>query len=181
MRRKNTTTDMMKKFIADSLLILMARKAYDEISIGEITDKAGVNRSTYYRNFNSKSDIIKEYFNNIMYEYLEYFDNQEDVSLNDYLYEMFSTFYKYKKELLLIHKNNVSYLILESLNEIFTDDNFTKSKTLKQKAKIYYHTGGIYNTFLFWFSEEMKTSPKRMSEVSAALLPKGTRPMLHPF
>ena len=61
MRRSNTTTEMMKEYISESLLILMEGKAYDDISIGEITAKAGVNRSTYYRNFSSKNEIIKFY------------------------------------------------------------------------------------------------------------------------
>lgn len=47
MRKKNTTTEMMKGYIADSLLHLMSTKPYNDITIAEITKKAGVNRSTY--------------------------------------------------------------------------------------------------------------------------------------
>lgn len=47
MRRKNTTSKMMKGYIIGALLLLMKKRNFSEISIGEITDKAGVNRSTY--------------------------------------------------------------------------------------------------------------------------------------
>jgi len=58
LRRKNVTSEMMKGYMADALLILMGSKDYADISIGEITEKAGVNRSTFYRNYNSKDAII---------------------------------------------------------------------------------------------------------------------------
>ena len=61
MRRKNKTSDMMKEYIAESLLILMGTGSFEEIKNNEITAKAGVNRSTYYRNFQSKNDIVVFY------------------------------------------------------------------------------------------------------------------------
>lgn len=174
MRRKNTTTEMMKEYISDSLLILMADKSYNEISIGEITAKAGVNRSTYYRNFNSKNEIVKFYYSRIIYEYLETVNN--DMLFLDYLNKMFAHFYKYKKELLRIYKNGVSYLILDALNETFIA--FGEVDTFEEQFKRYYHTGGIYNTFLLWFSDGMKKSPEHMSEITIRILPDWYRPML---
>ena len=48
MKRKNVTSDMMRGYMADALLMLMAKKDYANITISEITQKAGVNRSTFY-------------------------------------------------------------------------------------------------------------------------------------
>ena len=66
MKRKNVTSDMMRGYMADALLMLMAKKDYANITISEITQKAGVNRSTFYRNFISKDDIIKYYFMDVI-------------------------------------------------------------------------------------------------------------------
>ncbi len=167
MRRKSTTTEMMKEYIAESLLILMANKSFDGITIGEITTKAGVNRSTYYRNFTSKEQIIKFYYSKLMYGYLETIGEED--TFFDYLNKMFTYFYNRKSELLLIYKNGVAHLILEALNETFTSHN--QSNTFDEKFKLYYHTGGIYNTFLLWFSEDMCQSPKNMSEITIQTLP----------
>ena len=71
MKRKYTPTVNLKGYIAESLLFLMRKKGFADISIGEITDKAGVNRSSYYRNFDSKDDIIKYFFNRIVFELME--------------------------------------------------------------------------------------------------------------
>ena len=174
MRKKNTTTEMMKEYIADSLLILMGKKSYADISIGEITNKAGVNRSTYYRNFSSKDDIVKFFFKKIIYEYLDGIDHRKDITLKEYLQKMFTHFLGYKSELLRIYRGGVSYLILAALNESFVE----VSGTFEERFKTYYHTGGIYNIFLLWFSDEMKESPESMSKLAVSTLPDNFRPML---
>ena len=42
------------QYITNSLFELMKAKPYNDISITEITDKAKVNRVSFYRNFTSK-------------------------------------------------------------------------------------------------------------------------------
>ncbi|AZN41583.1 TetR/AcrR family transcriptional regulator [Paenibacillus albus] len=172
MRRKHTTTEMMKGYIAESLLILMRTRSFEEIKINEITAKAGVNRSTYYRNFQSKNEIVIFYFKKILYEFLEVY-SEESISLENYLHKMFTHFYNYKKELLLICKQGLSNLLLESLHEMFSNAARSSSLTFEEKCKKYYHTGGIYNTLLLWFDDDMSTTPERMSEITISILPKG--------
>ena len=62
---------LTKAYIIQSLFILMKTKDYTDITIQDITNKAGVNRSTYYRNFSCKENIIETFFNKIMDDYLE--------------------------------------------------------------------------------------------------------------
>lgn len=58
MKRRNITNEFLKECIADALIKLLQEKPMENISISEITDLAGVGRSTYYRNFTSKEDIL---------------------------------------------------------------------------------------------------------------------------
>ena len=44
--------------ITDSLLDLMKQKHLSDISIGELCNKAGVGRASFYRNFRVKEDVI---------------------------------------------------------------------------------------------------------------------------
>lgn len=70
MRRKSTTSEMMKQYIVEALFRLMKKKPFAEITIGEITKTAGVNRSTYYRHFESKEDILYYFLDGVMREYV---------------------------------------------------------------------------------------------------------------
>jgi AcrR family transcriptional regulator len=176
MKRKYTLKENLKGYIAESLMLLMREKGFAGITIGAISAKAGVNRSSYYRNFNSKEGIIIYYYSKIVFEHLEKVKNIKGIPLKCYLEKMFFHFYQYKNELLLLYKNKLSYLILDALNETFTK---VREKSLfEDRFQIYYHTGGIYNTFLLWFAGEMRESPERMAELSCNLLPSNFKPLL---
>lgn len=178
MKRKNVTTYMMKQYISESLLILMAQKEYRSISINEITDKAGVNRSTYYRNFSSKEDIIKFYFSNIMQEYLNDYSNSNDNSFENYMLTIFRHFYKYKKELLIIYESGLAYLILEVLNYMFEESKANTFPDTQEKYRMYFHAGGIFNFFILWFSHGMKESPKELTQIALSIFPSNSKPEL---
>lgn len=52
------TTDFLKECMADALLSAMKEKPFSKITINEIADAAGVNRSTWFRNFSDKNEAI---------------------------------------------------------------------------------------------------------------------------
>lgn len=52
------TTDFLKECMADSLLQTMKEKPFSKITVNEIAQTAGVNRSTWFRNFSDKNDAI---------------------------------------------------------------------------------------------------------------------------
>ncbi|QAT42476.1 TetR/AcrR family transcriptional regulator [Aminipila luticellarii] len=175
MRRKNTTSDMMKGYMAEALLMLMEKKDYADISISEIAAKAGVNRSTFYRNFNSKNEIIKYYFKQIIYKH--YFSvSSEPTSIPNYLLEMFTHYYGYKKELLLMHRANVTHIILEALDEAFSA--IHTDTTVESHYATRYHTGGIYNVFLLWFEGGMKETPAEITKITCSYYPSNLRPYM---
>lgn len=176
MKRKYTPTENLKDYISESLLILMRKKGFADISISEITDKAGVNRSSYYRNFDSKEEILMHFYNKIIFELMEKVKNEKNITLQNYLEMMFSYFYQYKNELLLIYKNKMSNIILDALNEAFIK--IEEKQSFDDLFKIYYHTGGIYNSFLLWFSDNMCQTPKQMAKLSISILPKSFKPIL---
>ena len=52
------TTDFLKECMADALLQAMQEKPFSKITVNEIADAAGVNRSTWFRNFRDKNEAI---------------------------------------------------------------------------------------------------------------------------
>ncbi len=53
----NTTNRLVRKCIFTSLMQLMEKKDFQQITVTEITGRAGVSRMAYYRNYTSKEDI----------------------------------------------------------------------------------------------------------------------------
>ena len=160
-----TKKQLTKEYIVESLFILMKNKNFHDITIQEITDKAGVNRSTYYRNFNSKEAIIEFFLYNIMDNYIKEYATLKTDSIKTYLYTIFKHFYYYKSELLLINKNELSYLLLNVLNNKFNEIYNLNETDLGQQYKLYYHIGGIYNNYILWFSHDMRETPEELANL----------------
>ena len=65
------TKEFTKNCIMDALVQLMHTKDYNDITITDITKRAGVSRMSYYRNYKSKDDILLDYMYRILKEYVE--------------------------------------------------------------------------------------------------------------
>ena len=46
--------------MVEALLLLLEKKEYDSITVKEICEKAGVNRSTFYMHYDTKDDLLVE-------------------------------------------------------------------------------------------------------------------------
>ncbi|MBD5131180.1 MAG: TetR/AcrR family transcriptional regulator [Clostridiales bacterium] len=60
--------------ITAALFELLGERAFAEISITEICEKAGVARKTFYRNFDSKLSIVEKLVDRVFYEFLQKYD-----------------------------------------------------------------------------------------------------------
>lgn len=59
--QKGVLWDKMQKlltFLADALIQKMQEKPFEKVTVNEIADLAGVNRSTWFRNFKTKNDAL---------------------------------------------------------------------------------------------------------------------------
>ena len=166
MRRKDTTHEMMMGYMAGALLELMLEKDYTKISIGEIAKKAGVDRSSYYRHFKSKEDIISFFFDMVLKESLEGYTNLSSIDFTLYIHSIYTAFFNYRKEILLIHYANLSFLLLDVLSKRFQFSELAKDFPLSKQYELSYIIGGIYNNLIFWMSRDMKETPDELTEIS---------------
>lgn len=160
---------MMKSYIAAGLFILMETKPLQSITVDEIVKKAGVNRSTYYRHFSSKEDVIYYFFDSVLNEYIGWSKTQP-LTFKEYLTKMFEHYLKFKKQFITAHKNGQSLLFLDVLKKHFYMHTNESSPALEQ-FKIAFHVGGTFNQFLLWLSRDMADSPETMMRYTLAVLP----------
>ena len=53
------------KIIQEALINLTVEKGYNTISVQDIVDRAGVNRSTFYRHYLDKEDLLSRYMDDV--------------------------------------------------------------------------------------------------------------------
>ena len=144
------------QYIVDALFTLMKKKKYDDISITEITSKAGVGRVSFYRNFNSKEDIVKKWIKDITDHFLDTSNiNYKKDNTKEYFSKLFTHLEKYKEYAILIYKANLTHLL----------KNEFENRILKiyekeyGNYKSYFLSGGIFNVYYYWLMNGCKESP----------------------
>ena len=63
-----------------ALLALLEKKDYDFITVKEICEKAGVNRSTFYLHYESIGDLLEESLTYVMEHMRSYFDEDKRIT-----------------------------------------------------------------------------------------------------
>ena len=144
-----------KSLIVQSLLYLMRKKSFHEIKITEICNKAGVSRLSYYRNFESKEDIVLYYFNNNFEKIMERIVMMDNISYKQLIEILFSHFMEHLEDNKLFFRDKLIYLIsissddyLKKFMKVVFKDNSHDDFILK------FLQGGIMNIMIGLMTEE---------------------------
>lgn len=70
-----------KSLIVEALFELLQKQSFEKISITAITQKAGVSRLSYYRNFKSKEDIVEQFFDHEFRQFLTELKEQDQTQV----------------------------------------------------------------------------------------------------
>jgi len=112
-KSENLQALQSQQMITDALISLMKAYPYNDITITQICQEAQVVRQTFYRNFESKIDILEVYFDNLFQNHLS------DYSYSEVMYQQLKSFFDYlllhKEFLILIEKNNLFFLLNRTL------------------------------------------------------------------
>ena len=145
--------------ITDALLELLHDKKIQEISIGEITEKAQVSRNSFYRNFTSKEDILRKRIRGYLAEWkkeAEAADNKDP----KHLYALLFYRAEYHKEFFLTLKNaGLLYLLQDEFFMAFGPSDDDNDIAAYSKAFFTYSTFGFLET---WIRRGMKESAAEM-------------------
>jgi len=115
---------LVKDSITQALLKLLKTKNLDNITITEITNKAGVGRVSFYRNFDSKEDILKKYTDYLTDQFVSIQSFKYEPSrFKEYIIMLFQHLDKNKEYCTLLYHNNLLYLIKDTFNKYFLKNN----------------------------------------------------------
>jgi AcrR family transcriptional regulator len=155
-------------------MILMEKKNFNEISITELTKKAGVSRMAYYRNYNIKEDIIVQYLDELFEEYLNARLSYEKIYIYQNVCLYFAYFRRHEKLILNLINSNLTHLILERydkyLHVIFENMPLSQAASPEQDNYIIgYIAGGLYKVLIEWVKNGLKESDEEMAEIIIGL------------
>lgn len=107
----------VKENIINTLFRFMQKKSLSDITVTELVKGAGVARASFYRNYDSKEDVLVTLIRDV----LELFRNEmKEDTAGLYSYDnvvlSFSYFRKYRKYILDLYHSGFAMAILEEIN-----------------------------------------------------------------
>lgn len=153
-----------RECIESALILLMAEKEYNEITISEIVKIAGVSRTAYYRNYESKEDILKTLLHDLIadingaMEQFSYITEQEN-----YWKTLFVTIKAHTDTLRTLIKAGFGYVILEEITKHMTDS--IAEEDTKSRYDMIFWSGAVYNILINWVQYGMKQTEDEMVQI----------------
>lgn len=165
MRRKNINNQIIRESITEALLILMASKPFSKITIIELSEKAGVGRVSFYRNYNSKEEVLVCL---LKAKALEWLESIKDSDGQDYIESYFECCQGLIGIAKLLRQHELTYLLMETLQSLMGPAVDEPADSAYKKACL---CGCIYGVMTEWIRRDMSDSPEEISRVLA--VPKG--------
>lgn len=156
-------------YIMDSLITLMKRKDYHDISITEICENADVARMSFYRNYKSKEDILRKWLMKVTNRFVaESGISYRDDAPRDYFVTLFTHLEKHKSICTALHEAGLVHLLKEEFDRVFLSIHGGEYDDYKS----FFHAGGVYNVFLLWLIRGCAETPEELADKLAGLTKK---------
>lgn len=146
--------------ITDALLKLLAEKPIGDISISELCDLAVIGRASFYRNFESKEDILLRYIRKIFKEWTDEVDKKENRPLNELLGLLFAHFEKHRDFYSLLNERNLIYLLKDVVIGLCGPKPEQCNEEAYARA---YAAYALYGWIEVWFQRGMQESAEEIA------------------
>jgi AcrR family transcriptional regulator len=166
----------------DALLLLLQKKDFDFITVKDVCEKAGVNRSTFYLHYDNTGDLLNECIENINKKFTESFNHnlKEKINSNnlndlilvcdDYLVPylnfvkenklVFKSYYNHPE--LFKAKHSYDFLAKNIFNPILNKFGFDEKDN---EYIISYYINGIMSIVIKWIENDCKEDIKKIIEI----------------
>lgn len=157
--------------IGEALLSLLKQKDFSEVRVSDIVSRAGISRMTYYNYYHSKNDVLSDYLQEIIHDYIRETTTKKDIgTFHEYthilhcllFFDQYSDFF-----LTLVHANLYS-IIINAINDYMVTQIFPSYQG--SIYELYYYSGALLNTFIRWIDSGKQESAETIAKIIASAL-----------
>ena len=166
---------VVRRSLAIALLKFMESTPFADISVTELTQKAGVSRMGYYRNYDSKLALLKDYLAQIEddFPFIDLTAASES-EFYAFLRQVFDYLSKFELSTKILLNQGFEGLILDTLlnSKIFVEYRKKQSLTcqattaLQDKSREYnlvFASGMLYHTYIHWVRQGQTETPQQLA------------------
>ena len=156
MRRKNVTNAIIRESITEALLLLMQVQPFAQITITDLVQKAGVSRVSFYRNFESKEDVLLCRLDETARSWWASFPEEPE----NYLFGIFTHCLALRDLIALLYRQGLAPLLWQNLRSLIGPADGDAPELAYKKACL---TGALFGLLSEWVRRGMTDSPEAMS------------------
>lgn len=166
---------VVRRSLAIALLKFMESTPFADISVTELTQKAGVSRMGYYRNYDSKLALLKDYLAQIEddFPFIDLTAASES-EFYAFLRQLFDYLSKFELSTKILLNQGFEGLILDTLlnSKIFVEYRKKQALTcqamtaLQDKSGEYnlvFASGMLYHTYIHWVRQGQTETPQQLA------------------
>lgn len=168
--QSHPSANRSKKMMTTALLELMQEKEYKSITIKEICEKAQVARRTFYRNFNTKEDILSLFTKDIIQEFIDEMMTKSSESYHNMIEAYYSFWYKHIDVLKLYNKNELNDVIfteyimrLPEVAFLYTPDLSLYQSQEESICALVFNSGGLWSLLIYWVLHDCIQTPNELA------------------
>lgn len=164
---------LTREAIATALVELLRKQDFEKITISSIVKLAGVSRTAYYNNYNSKDEILNDLIDNFIEEVNSglkpYVDPVSGKTNNpkQFIFNLFEIVFNHRTLYATLINAGLSHQILKQLNDLMLK--YSHAATKLEKYQVYLQSGALFNVFTLWIANGTKESCLEMTNIFTKL------------
>jgi len=156
----------VKKRMADAFVDMLSQKLYVDITVTDIVNTAQVARVSFYRNFNSISDVVDyitdELANEFIDKILPVLNSNDENKWREFLFDFINNALNNRGKIEAINLQNTAVLFSHLNTKMQMYVNVNSNKTISDKYTSYVKACLINNVVKKWIDDGMVETPEEI-------------------
>ena len=156
----------VKKRMADAFVAMLSQKSYADITVTDIVNTAQVARVSFYRNFNSISDVVDyitdELANEFIDKILPVLNSNDENKWREFLFDFINNALNNRGKIEAINLQNTAVLFSHLNTKMQMYVNVNSNKTISDKYTSYVKACLINNVVKKWIDDGMVETPEEI-------------------
>lgn len=156
----------VKKRMADAFVDMLSQKSYADITVTDIVNTAQVARVSFYRNFNSISDVVDYITDELANEFIDkifpVLNSNDENKWREFLFDFINNALNNRGKIEAINLQNTAVLFSHLNTKMQMYVNVNSNKTISDKYTSYVKACLINNVVKKWIDDGMVETPEEI-------------------
>ena len=173
----NSKRAKSKQLIQLAFYQLLLRKDFEEISIKEICEKAGVSRMSFYRYYSTKEDVFIVFCDETFDSFFQEISHNPSLTLRDMFILFFSNLKRYHREIDMLKKSQRESILLSQFEQYASYMASKMNFSVVQSSSPYsipFFSGGLFNVVMRWSNRNYVDTPEELTDAMLNFISRNT-------